>query len=254
MTLLALDVHTCAAPGARDHNEDDLRVGQAGALAWAVLSDGAGGHSRGDEASRRVVTTVHDALRQGAAQGLSAARLGAAIEQAHASLNAEQAHLQGRRRMHATVVALVIDRVRGEAVWAHVGDSRLYLLRDGAVLALTRDDSVVQQMVDAGFLTPEAALQHPRKNQLLCALGGTEPVDVHLHTPPLALRGGDAFLLCSDGWWDVVQPEAMVRTHRRAVDAADWLQRMHSLILEADLPNQDNYSAVTLILGGPGPG
>ena len=249
-TPLPLDVHTCVEPGARDHNEDDLRVGQAQALAWAVLSDGAGGHSRGDEASRRVVSTVDAALQQAAlGPGLSAQWLGAAIEQAHAALNAEQAHLQGRRRMHATVVALALDRVRGEAVWAHVGDSRLYLLRGGSVTALTRDDSVVQQMVEAGFLTPEAARHHPRKNQLLCALGGPEAVEVHLSPAPLALRAGDAFLLCSDGWWDVVPPEAIVQAHRHAVGAADWLQRMHSLIREANAPNQDNYSAITLIVG-----
>lgn len=249
MTMLQLDVHTCVDSGARDHNEDDLRTGRAGVLAWAVLSDGAGGHSRGDEASRRVVTTVDAALQQSAtSEGLSAARLGTAIEQAHAGLNAEQAHLQGRRRMHATVVALALDRVRGEAVWAHVGDSRLYLLRDGAAVALTRDDSVVQQMVDAGFLTPEAALHHPRKNQLLCALGGAEPIEVHLCPAPLAVRAGDAFVLCSDGWWDVVTPETIADTFRHALDASDWLQRMRNCIREADAPSQDNYSAVTLIL------
>lgn len=251
LLLLSLDVHTCVDPGARDHNEDDLRVGEAGDLAWAVLSDGAGGHSRGDEASRRVVTTVDEAMRQAVAagEGLSAARLGDAIEQAHARLNAEQAHLQGRHRMHATVVALCLDRARGEVVWAHVGDSRLYRLRDGVAVALTRDDSLVQQMVDAGFLTPEAAHHHPRKNQLLCALGGAEPIEVHVAEAPEPVRAGDAFLLCSDGWWDVVMPDAIARTRQHAVDAADWLQRMRSLILEANESGQDNYSAVVVIVG-----
>ena len=249
--FLPLDVHTCVDPGARDHNEDDLRVGEAGDLAWAVLSDGAGGHSRGDEASRRVVTTVDEAMRRAATagEGLSAVRLGDAIEQAHARLNAEQARLQGRHRMHATVVALCLDRVRGEVVWAHVGDSRLYRLRDGVAVALTRDDSLVQQMVDAGFLTPEAAHHHPRKNQLLCALGGAEPIEVHVATAPQPVRAGDAFLLCSDGWWDVVTPDAIARTRRHAVDAADWLQRMRSLILEANESGQDNYSAVAVLVG-----
>jgi serine/threonine protein phosphatase PrpC len=248
--MMPIDVHTCVDAGARDHNEDDLRAGQGGDLAWWVLSDGAGGHSRGDEASRRVVATVDEQVQRTAAvEGLSAARLGHAIEQAHARLNADQAHLQGRHRMHATVVALCLDRVRGEAVWAHVGDSRLYLLRAGVVTALTRDDSVVQQMVDAGFLTAEAALHHPRKNQLLCALGGAEPIEVHVSEPPLPVQAGDSFLLCSDGWWDVVTPDAIARTHRHAVDAADWLQRMRSLILEANEPNQDNYSAVAVRLG-----
>lgn len=249
--FLPLDVHTCVDPGARDHNEDDLRVGEAGDLAWAVLSDGAGGHSRGDEASRRVVTTVDEAMRRAATagEGLSAVRLGDAIEQAHARLNAEQARLQGRHRMHATVVALCLDRVRGEVVWAHVGDSRLYRLRDGVAVALTRDDSLVQQMVDAGFLTPEAAHHHPRKNQLLCALGGAEPIEVHVATAPQPVRAGDAFLLCSDGWWDVVTPDAIARTRQHAVDAADWLQRMRSLILEANASGQDNYSAVAVLVG-----
>ena len=247
--MLTIDVHTCVDPGARDHNEDDVRIAPVGVLAWAVLSDGAGGHSRGAEASRRVVTTVEQALTWAGGQPaarLDPAVLRGAIEHAHAQLNADPAARQGRHHMHATVVALWIDRARGEAIWAHVGDSRLYLLRGGVAQALTRDDSVVQQMVDAGFLTAEEAQRHPRKNQLLCALGGAEPIEVHMTQAPLALQPGDAFLLCSDGWWDVVRPDAIARTREHALDAADWLHRMASLIREAALPNQDNYSAVGL--------
>ncbi|MFM2054682.1 MAG: hypothetical protein RL456_2719 [Pseudomonadota bacterium] len=251
--MMQLDLATCLEPGARDHNEDDLRTGQDGALSWAVLSDGAGGHSRGDEASRQVVSTLDAGLAEASRQGaIDADGLGALVRRAHQRLCADAAQAGARQRMHATVVALWLDRGRGQAVWAHVGDSRLYLVRDGVAAALTRDDSVVQQMVDAGFLSAEDARHHPRKNQLLSALGGVEgDVEVHLPPEPLALRDGDGFLLCSDGWWDVVEAPRIAAAFGAGPDAAGWIARMDRMIRDAARPQQDNYSAIGLRLRGP---
>lgn len=248
--MIRIDSHTLIDPGARDHNEDDLRVGQAGTCAWAVLSDGAGGHSAGDEASRRVVTTLDLRLGEASARGgLDPQVLESAIQQAHAALNQDQSHLHGRQRMHATVVALWVDLARSQAIWAHVGDSRLYLVRGGVATPLTRDDSVVQQMVDAGFLSAQDALHHPRKNQLLSALGGPDAIDVHVATTPLDVVAGDAFLLCSDGWWDVVQPPSIAQTLAVSGDARDWLERMVTQVVAHGSEQQDNYSAVCWRLG-----
>ena len=251
--MIRIDSHTVIDPGARDHNEDDLRVGQAGRCAWAVLSDGAGGHSAGDEASHRVVTTLDLRLAEASTRGgLDPLALEAAIQQAHAALNQDQSRLQGQgrqQRMHATVVALWLDLAQSQAIWAHVGDSRLYLVRSGVAMPLTRDDSVVQQMVDAGFLSAEDALHHPRKNQLLSALGGPDAIDVHVAAAPLEVVAGDAFLLCSDGWWDVVQPPAVAQTLAVSGDARDWLERMATQIVAHGSAQQDNYSAVCWRLG-----
>ena len=247
--MIDIDIASCLQTGSRDHNEDDLRSGHAGLLSWAVLSDGAGGHRRGDEASRLVVATIDERLAQASQGGhLQAAALAEAVECAHGRLSDAQAGSAGRQRMHATVVVLWIDRGRGEALWAHVGDSRLYRVRDSRAEALTRDDSVVQQMVDAGFLTPQAARHHPRKNQLLSALGGAEPVEVHVTAQAQPLHDGDAFLLCSDGWWDTLEAEAIARSCQASADAARWLAAMRDDIAAQALATQDNFSAVALRL------
>lgn len=236
--------------GARAHNEDDLRHGQSGLGLFAVLSDGAGGHRDGAVASDIVVRSVALALQR--ATAFEPGVLGSAIVQANEALNAGQQGLKAHQRMHATVVALWLDAQAESALWAHVGDSRLYRVRQGLAEALTQDDSVVQQMVAAGFITPADARDHPRKNQLLAAMGGEDPLNVHLPDAAQALREGDAYLLCSDGWWDHLLPDDLERTLRQAAEPAQWLDAMAALVAERQAPNQDNYSAVALWVGDPG--
>src|SRR5207253_883810 len=125
-------------------NEDRVSVFRDGAQWFAVLADGAGGHRDGAQASRRVVdeleTALHDAEGRFAPDALSHAVLSA-----HAQLRLHQAPGDGLDRMHSTVVVLWIDTSSGQALWSHVGDSRLYRARRGALSLLTSDDSVVQR-------------------------------------------------------------------------------------------------------------
>src|SRR6202008_2011341 len=98
----------------------------------------------------------------------------------------------------------LIDTESGHALWGNVGDSRLYLVRDERAAALTRDDSVLQWMVDSGLWQPEQLEGHPQRNPLLAALGADERIEPHVSADPLELHDRDAFLLCSDGWWHSV--------------------------------------------------
>jgi serine/threonine protein phosphatase PrpC len=148
--------------------------------------------------------------------------------------------------MHSTVVVLWIDLRRANALWSHVGDSRLYRVRDGVAVLLTSDDSVVQRMVDAGLMSAEQAGTHPQKNQLLAALGVED--DVEPHTASAALRDGDAFLLCSDGWWDALDAAAIADDLARSDGPHDWLEAMHERIRARAAPRQDNFSAIALCL------
>ena len=251
--MIPIDVASRSEVGARSHNEDDLRHGRVGSMVYAVLSDGAGGHSNGAVASDVVVRSVALSLqRVGSWPGAQAgAVLREAILQAEDTLNAGQQGLKAHQRMHATVVALWLDAAQDQVAWAHVGDSRLYRVRQGVTEQLTVDDSVVQQMVQAGFITAEDARHHPRKNQLLAAMGSEEALQVHTLSAPDALCDGDAFLLCCDGWWDVLGAEDIARTLDEAGSPQGWLDRMADLIRAAALPNQDNYSAVGLWVGDP---
>lgn len=236
--------------GARAHNEDDLRHGSNGALRFVVVSDGAGGHSNGAMASDLVVRTTALVLQR--TTEFSAPALVRAIEQANEAVNAGQQGLRAHQRMHATVVCLWLDADQHQALWAHVGDSRLYRVRRGRAQTLTRDDSVVQQMVDAGFIKPDEARHHPRKNQLLAAMGMEEAMPVHVSAQPEPVQDGDAYLLCTDGWWDHLDLDDLEETLYDTQSAQDWLDKMAMLVTQRQTPHQDNYSAVALWVGNPG--
>jgi len=238
--------------GARSRNEDCLRHGAFDAGWYAVLSDGAGGHVGGATAADLVVRSATEALgSQLARAGGGSPALGEVVHAANDALNRQQEGLKGHQRMHATLVVLWIDRARWEAVWSHLGDSRLYLLRDGRVARVTRDDSVVQTMVDAGLIAPAEARNHSRRNRLLAALGSDEPIEPHVSEPGFAVRDGDAFLLCSDGWYDPLD-EAVIETCLADAAGADaWLHCMCGRVRRHGRPNQDNFSAIAVWVGNP---
>jgi serine/threonine protein phosphatase PrpC len=142
-----------------------------------------------------------------------------------------------------------IDARSERALWSHVGDSRLYRLRHGRVDVITHDDSVVQRMVDGGLLAPEQARTHPQKNQLISALGVDDAVDPHTVPQAVALDDGDAFLLCSDGWWEPLSDEDIARTLADADTAEQWLDAMKQQIERRASPKQDNFSAIAVWVG-----
>jgi len=247
--MLQVEIAACSETGDRTHNEDDLRYGNTGPLWHAVLSDGAGGHRGGAVASDLVVRLT--ALGLQSAPQASPEALTRIVCDAHAALGEQQHGRRGHDRMHATVVALWIDTRREEAVWTHVGDSRLYLLRHGKVNEVTSDDSVVQRMVHAGYLSRAEARYHPRKNQLLSAMGSAESVEPNTVEQFVPIADGDAFLLCTDGWWDHFEPSDIEAAFVAATTPQHWLELMAEQIRRAGVTNQDNYSAVAVWIGDP---
>src|SRR3954469_12991768 len=176
--MVGIAAATRSERGQRARNEDSVRAGSEGAHWLAVLADGAGGHEGGAEASRRIVHRLPTALSEAAAP-FDASALTRAVVAAHRHIQAGQRQMEGLGRMHSTVVALWIDAAAGQALWSHVGDSRLYLVRRGVLRQLTSDDSVGQRRVDAGVITPRQALVHPNRAQLIAALGIDDEVDPH---------------------------------------------------------------------------
>lgn len=248
--MLEVRIAWCSERGGRDANEDAVRVGRAGDACYALLADGAGGHARGAEASQRAVDVIERALRL-AGSGFGSDLLVRAVLDAHAELQRSQHGATGHDRMHTTLVALWIDAARGQALWAHVGDSRLYRFRHGRAERLTVDDSVVQRMVDGGLLTPEQAHRHPQRNRLVSALGMDDAIEPVAPDGPAEIGDGDAFLLCCDGWWDALDDVLLARTLAVAPSPEDWLADMQRRIEARAIPRQDNFSAVAVWVGDP---
>jgi serine/threonine protein phosphatase PrpC len=247
--MLQVRMASRSETGGRSRNEDDLRYGASGSFWYAVLADGAGGHRSGAEASDRVVRAMSLGL-QSATQA-TPDFLTLLVNRTHMELGQQQQGQRGTDRMHATLVALWIDARRGQALWTHVGDSRLYRLRHGRVCGVTADDSAVQHMLNAGYLSPEEARNHPRRHQLLSALGTAEPVRPHTLPAPATVQDGDAFLLCSDGWWEGHDHAAIEQAFAAATSPQEWLDLMAQPLQAALHPRQDNYSAVAVWLGAP---
>ena len=251
--MLDITIATCSERGRRASNEDNVRVTHDGERWIAVLADGAGGHRGGAEAARRAVdqldATLHDTQGEFSARALTRA-----VVSAHARVQRAQREDERVGDMHSTVVALWIDTVQDSVLWSHVGDSRLYRVRGGQLQLLTADDSVVQRLVDAGLLTPQQAKTHPQKNQLIAALGIEDDLEPHTLEQPAALAEGDAFLLCSDGWWGSLTEQFVTAALAVAATPAQWLSLMQQRIAGLDLPKQDNYSAIGVWVADPAEG
>ena len=168
-----------------------------------VVADGMGGHSGGEIASNLAVDTigqVYYGAGETPAESLKAA-FAAANQQIYETSIADKT-LAG---MGTTCTALAL--IDGLAIAAHVGDSRLYLVRDGEIYLMTEDHSAVREMVKLGIISTAEARQHEDKNVILRALGTSPEVEVSMWENPLKVITGDQFILCSDGLYDLVEDQ-----------------------------------------------
>lgn len=239
MTPLRFDTARLSRPGERTVNEDAYGVHDG---CW-VVADGLGGHRGGDIASRLAVDALLTAWDPAAP--LTEAALTQGLAGAAAAMRARQMQEPSLSGMRTTLVVLASDGLR--ALWAHIGDSRLYVLRDGRVLLQTEDHSVPQALVRSGELALAELRHHPDRNRLLRVLGDEKPLRPDLAATPFDLRAGDAFLLCSDGFWEGVTEGEMEVSLAKAADAADWLERMELCLRRRATPGQDNYTALAIL-------
>ncbi|HEY1151504.1 MAG TPA: protein phosphatase 2C domain-containing protein [Pseudoduganella sp.] len=251
---VALDIAEMSRIGGRSSNQDACARSDNGALVCLVVADGAGGHEGGEIASALAVQAVIGAFE--GSPGCSQALLRALI--ARATLDVQQQKI-GRPQlaaMSATVATVLLDRANGEAAWAHLGDTRIYLFRNGRVLHATRDHSLVQQLIDGGLALGADPRTHKRRNVLYAAIGAESDVPPSIQ-PPLALLPGDAILICSDGLWEWVTEdvmEACLATAAQAGGAQAWLDALCAAADQASAGSsdtRDNYTAQAVIVGAP---
>ncbi len=249
---MRLEISVLSKPGGREPNEDAFGCWSSHDASFCLLSDGAGGHGGGDVASK---LTVRAALAHFQSEPqCSPDSIATALRAANEAIIAGQRGGEGLGHMRATAVVLAIDTAHAEACWGHLGDSRLYCFRDGRVLARTKDHSVVQRMVDAGYLQENEARRAPDRGRLFAALGQEAAFEPVVLERPLAVRDGDAFLLCSDGFWEYVEEPAMIAALDDANSAGDWLGRMERQVVASGDKDQDNYSALAVWCGEREPG
>ncbi|GGN69099.1 hypothetical protein GCM10011610_07080 [Nocardia rhizosphaerihabitans] len=204
----------------REGNEDSVHAGHR----LLALADGMGGHAAGEVASGLMIAALLPLEHEHEGELLD--RLEQAVLRGNSAIAEQAARSTELNGMGTTLTAMLFDGTRYGL--AHVGDSRAYLLRGGELAQITRDDTFVQSLVEAGHITAEQARTHPRRSLILRALTG-DPV-----TPTLVLgeaEPGDRYLLCSDGLSDVVTEEKIGEFLRSAATVAECADQLVELAL-----------------------
>lgn len=219
----------------RQQNEDSVYAGPR----LLAVADGMGGHSHGEVASATVIAAL-SALDSDPPSGDPLECLGSAITDAGKQLKEMAGRDPKLTGMGTTLTAMLWQG--DHFALAHIGDSRAYMLRDGYLYQITRDHTLVQSLVDDGQMTAEQAAAHPRRSLLMRALGGSGSVE-----PDLSMRearGGDRYLLCSDGLSGVVGPQALHETLTEYADLGEAAERLIELAKDGGGP--DNISCVVV--------
>ena len=231
--------------GGRPVNEDSIGAFEKGSFQCFVVCDGLGGHGMGDAAS----SLVRDHFGQ-RFERITAAKhfLDITFEGAQAALLEQQRQLKADHKMKTTAVALLTDGKK--AYIGHIGDSRLYVFDKNAVRIKTTDHSLPQMLVKSGEITEEDIRNHPERNIVMRVMG-TKWEDGHKYElmKPIPLRKCQAFLLCTDGFWELIHESEMCDCLQKAASASDWLIQMNSIVRKNGIPkgeDMDNYSAIAV--------
>ena len=224
----------------RPINEDSYYLPSAGERFCAV-ADGMGGHNAGEVASALAIEVFSKYMRDHAGRPMPDA-IRSAVERANVAVFRESRKDEAKSGMGTTFSALAVQE--GKAYIAHVGDSRVYLIRRGAIMQLTLDHTLVEEMVLKGMITLQEARVHPKRNIITRALGTEATVDIDILQ--LELQRGDVFFLCSDGLSNCVQDRGILEAVQ---GGGDWNEKLRQLV-GAALENggPDNITAMFAVV------
>jgi len=222
-------------------SDDELR--RKGRL--AIVADGMGGYEGGQEASRLAAETVRE-LYDRDFSGDPKATLVTAFQSAHDNIQRFAIEHPQFRGMGTTCTALAI--IERELFFAHVGDSRLYLIRDDSITRLTRDHSYVGRLVETGVVRSEDAESHPQRHILTAALGSGPEIIPDVPERSLALEEGDLLILCTDGLWSLVGDHDLAHI-ARTYPPAEACLRLVRMAIERGAP--DNITVQILRVSTP---
>lgn len=249
--MFSFDAATALSKGERDYQEDALisDFAKGSDAGFVVLADGMGGHAAGDVASKIVVTEVYSDLMflRGDVEAFEAEmkeRLFHAAMGANGCLKDHVEAYPETQGMGATLVASVI--VGGNLYWISIGDSPLFLFRDGVLKQLNEDHSMAPQidfMVETGLLAPEEARNHPDRNILTSVLFGAEVPQIDCSGDPVALQNNDILIVASDGLQFLSNKaiETVLRNNARK-QSAQIVDELLETVLDLRDPDLDNVS------------
>lgn len=226
--------------GQRDYNEDFFAINQDQNL--YIVCDGVGGSEKGEVASELACTSFNHFLSQ--QESINQETLLDALIFTEEEFDKKAASNPSCKGMATTLTVLKInDR---QALLGHIGDSRIYHIRNGEILFVTRDHSYVNQLVASGFITEEEAAVHPKRNQITRAIVGTEdPTEIETHTLE-NIQDGDYFLLCSDGILEAIDHHFITQNFKEGTSIDELRKRIQE---KCEKNADDNFTAVLIQFG-----
>ncbi|MGD8885348.1 MAG: protein phosphatase 2C domain-containing protein [Gammaproteobacteria bacterium] len=236
------DVSKSNRLGNRKSNQDRIGVVETSEAVLLVLADGLGGHAGGDVAAETVVdcafryfNNVNKPIRN------PGAFLSEVILRTHREIITLAASCDPPLKAKSTCVLCIVQD--GFAHWAHVGDSRLYVVRNNKVFKRTRDHSKVEELYQRGVISQQEKQSHPEKNLLTRCIGSESHRPQAQLAPAFPLQQGDVILLCSDGLWSPLSDRDIVKgVNRQSLN--DAIEDLSSDAEEASYPNSDNISVI----------
>jgi serine/threonine protein phosphatase PrpC len=235
-----------SALGDREDNQDRAAIVVAEDAAIMLVFDGMGGHENGAQAAEIGLKIVQDRFMAADLplfdpQGF----LYMAMASAHDEVVKIGADLAVDFRPRATCAVCLIQE--GGSWWGHIGDSRIYHMRQGELLARSRDHSHVEVLIQEGAITEEEALDHPMRNFVECCIGGDAPVPDMSITRKIPLEAGDVLLACSDGLWSGIPDEEMAEMATNPDSKlAENLKELSVKALTVNAPYSDNTTGTAL--------
>jgi len=242
-------IHQSSHQGGRKYNQDRAAHAYTDQTLLMVLADGMGGHSHGELAAEITIKTFMQAFSIEATPAIQDPEefLSRVMRKSHENIIqfAEDQSLPGNPG--TTCVAALIQN--GRVCWAHAGDSRVYFIRDGKVMASTHDHSVVQQWADFGFITEDQMKTHPDRHRITNCLGGEGEMFFVESGQGRDLQEKDVLLLCSDGLWGPLTPNEISLPFLRGKPLPEVLEDLMAMALYREGVNADNTTAVVVRWG-----
>ena len=228
--------------GGRENNEDYICHANKENMWCFILCDGLGGHDGGETASKTAAKAVCEEFKKNPRITPEAAE--EYIKAASDSVKA--AKWDGAPPGMATTAALLLTD--GDmAVWAHIGDSRVYHITDGEISEITDDHSVAFMKFESGIITYDEIRTSADQSKLTrCIIGGAQ--DIPDVSDIVTLKHGDAFLICSDGFWELANERTVEKTLKSSRSPGEWLEKMLAALHKKEKEGNDNYSAFAIMV------
>ena len=247
---MAIEFAEVSLTGDREDNQDRAAVASGEGASMLVVMDGMGGHAYGARAAETGCKVLLDLFRAETKPLFDPLGfLHLALGRAHAAVVNIGTKLAVDLRPRATCAICLVQRE--EAYWAHVGDSRIYHLRNGAVVARTRDHSHVEQLLREGSIREEEIPSHPMRNFVECCLGGESALPEMTISRRQPLEDGDILMACTDGVWSNLKDTeiaGLLKPHGNGNGSTrSSLEKLVEQAVAASAPHSDNASAASLV-------